>query len=65
MVRHCSRCHSQLRISDIFCPYCSAGQGMAQSSPGNPFTGFLMIVGMVLLVLLFMCACSLSLLWLL
>lgn len=64
MVRHCSRCHSQLRLSDIFCPYCSAGQGIAQSSPGNPFTGFLMIVGTVLLVLLFMCACSLSLLWL-
>lgn len=64
MVRHCSRCHSQLRLSDIYCPYCSAAQGMAQSSPGNPFTGLLMIVGMVLLVLLFVCACSLSLLWL-
>ncbi len=64
MVRNCSRCHSQLRISDIYCPYCSAGQGIAQSSPGNPFTGLLMIVGMVLLVLLFVCSCSLSLLWL-
>lgn len=65
MVRHCSRCHSQLRLSDIFCPYCSAGQGIAQSSPGNPFTGLLMIVGMAAIGLVLVFACFLSLLLLL
>ena len=65
MVRNCSHCHSQLRLSDIYCPYCSAGQGMAQSSPGNPFTGFLMLVGMAVIGLLIVFACFLSLLWLL
>ncbi len=65
MVRHCSRCHSQLRISDIYCPYCSTGQGMAQSTPGNPFTGLLMIVGMVAFGLVLVFACFLSLLLLL
>ena len=65
MVRYCSRCHSQIRLSDIFCPYCSASYGMAQSSPGNPFTGFLLLVGMVAIGLLLVFACFLSLLWLL
>ena len=65
MFRNCSRCHSQLRISDIYCPYCSAGQGMVQSSPGNPFTGLLMIVGMVAFGLVLVFACFLSLLLLL
>lgn len=65
MLRNCSRCHSQLRISDIYCPYCSAGQGMAQSSPGNPFTGLLMIAGMAVIGFMLVFACFLSFLWLL
>lgn len=65
MVRNCSRCHSQLRLSDIYCPYCSAGQGMAQSSPGNPFTGLLMILGMVAIGFMLVFVCFLSLLLLL
>lgn len=62
MVRVCPYCRSQLRSSDAYCPYCSAGQNPAQSSPGNPFVGLLMIVIVILLALLLMFACTLFML---
>ena len=62
MVRICPYCRSQLRSSDAYCPYCSAGQSSPQSSAGNPFTGMLLIVIVILLALLTMFACALFML---
>ena len=66
MARQCYHCNEQIEQMDVYCPYCAA----KQSSPGDPFIGYLLqngfeILAIVLIIMvLTSCAFSLLLNWL-